>query len=135
MTMETFIRSFLSIINMKESIQRWNVWWENPQEIKKFIGMERVILPQMLRELEIPHIKDIIGVRRCGKTVLMYQMISKLMEQGIEPGNILYLNFDDPELADLEKAITASLHINPDISHVFLDEIQNEKEWERRIRV
>ena len=135
MAMETFIRSFLSITNMKESIRRWNVWWENPQEIKKFIGMERVILPQMLRELEIPHIKDIIGVRRCGKTVLMYQMISKLMEQGIEPGNILYLNFDDPELADLEKAITASLHINPDISHVFLDEIQNEKEWERRIRV
>lgn len=120
---------------MKESIQRWNVWWENSQEIKKFIGTERTTLSQMLIELKIPHIKDVIGVRRCGKTVLMYQIISKLMEQNIKPKNILYLNFDDPELTDLEEAVKTSLHINPDISHVFLDEIQNVREWERIIRV
>jgi predicted AAA+ superfamily ATPase len=120
---------------MKESIQRWNVWWENSQEIKKFIGTERTTLSQMLMELKIPHIKDVIGVRRCGKTVLMYQIISKLMEQNIKPKNILYLNFDDPELTDLEEAIKTSLHINPDISHMFLDEIQNVREWERIIRV
>ena len=80
-------------------------------------------------------IKDIIGVRRCGKTVLMYQIISKLIEKDTKPKNILYLNFDDPELTDLEETIKTSLHINPDISHVFLDEIQNIKEWERIIRV
>jgi predicted AAA+ superfamily ATPase len=49
--------------------------------------------------------------------------------------NILYLNFDDPELTDLEETIKTSLHINPDISHVFFDEIQNVKEWEKTIRV
>jgi hypothetical protein len=120
---------------MKESIQRWNIWWENPQEIKRFIGTERTTLSQMLIELEIPHIKDIIGVRRCGKTVLMYQIISKLIERDIPAKNILYLNFDDPELTDLEETIKTSLHINPDISHVFFDEIQNVKEWEKIIRV
>ena len=124
-----------SIIHMKESIQRWNIWWEKPQEIKKFIGTERTTLSQILMELKIPHIKDIIGVRRCGKTVLMYQIISKLIEKGTKPENILYLNFDDPELTYLEKTIRTSLHINPDISHVFLDEIQNVKEWEKIIRV
>ena len=133
--METFINKFIFIISMKESIQRWNVWWENPQEIKKFIGTERTTLSQTLMELKIPHIKDIIGVRRCGKTVLMYQIISELIKQNIKPKNILYLNFDDPELMDLGEAIKTSLHINPDISHVFLDEIQNVKEWERIIRV
>ena len=135
MLIETFINKFIFIICMKESIQRWNVWWENSQEIKKFIGTERTALSQMLMELKIPHIKDVIGVRRCGKTVLMYQIISKLMEQNIKPKNILYLNFDDPELTDLKEAIKTSLHINPDISHVFLDEIQNVREWERIIRV
>jgi hypothetical protein len=74
-------------------------------------------------------------VRRCGKTVLMYQIISKLIEKKIEPKNILYLNFDDPELTNLEETIKTSLHINPDISHIFLDEIQNVKEWEKKIRV
>ena len=135
MLIETFINKFIFIISMKESIQRWNVWWENPQEIKKFIGIERTTLSQTLMELKIPHIKDIIGVRRCGKTVLMYQIISELIKQNIKPKNILYLNFDDPELMDLGEAIKTSLHINPDISHVFLDEIQNVKEWERIIRV
>ena len=120
---------------MKESIQRWNIWWENPQEIKKYIGIERTTLSQIQMELKIPHIKDIIGVRRCGKTILMYQIISKLIEDNIDAKNILYLNFDDPQLADLEETIKASLHINPDISHVFLDEIQNVKEWEKTIRV
>jgi len=89
----------------------------------------------MQKELNIPHIKDIIGVRRCGKTVLMYQIISKLIDQNINAKNILYLNFDDPELTDLEEAIKTSLHINPEITHVFFDEIQNIKEWEKIIRV
>jgi hypothetical protein len=120
---------------MKEAIQRWNIWWENPQEIKKYTGTERNTLSQIITELKIPHIKDIIGVRRCGKTVLMYQIISKLIEKKIEPKNILYLNFDDPELTNLEETIKTSLHINPDISHIFLDEIQNVKEWEKKIRV
>lgn len=120
---------------MKESIQRWNIWWENPQEINKFIGTERLLLSTILTELKIPHIKDIIGVRRCGKTVLMYQIISKLIERDIPAKNILYLNFDDPELTDIEETIKTSLHINPDISHIFLDEIQNIKQWEKIIRV
>jgi len=120
---------------MRESIQRWNIWWENPQEIKKYIGTERTTLSQIQRELKIPHIKDIIGVRRCGKTILMYQIISTLMKDNIDVKNILYLNFDDPELTDLEETIKTSLHINPDISHVFFDEIQNVKEWEKTIRV
>jgi len=135
MTIETFINELIFIAYMKEAIQRWNVWWENPQEIQKFIGTERTTLSHILSELKIPHIKDIIGVRRCGKTVLMYQIISKMIEQNIKPENILYLNFDDPELMELEETIKTSLHINPDISHVFLDEIQNVKEWERIIRV
>ena len=123
------------VVFMKEAIQRWNIWWENPQEIKKFLGTERTALSQMITELKIPHIKDIIGVRRCGKTVLMYQIISKLIEKDTKPKNILYLNFDDPELIDLKESIKTSLHLNPDISHIFLDEIQNIKEWERIIRV
>jgi uncharacterized protein len=133
--METFINKIIFVMFMREAIQRWNIWWENPGEIKKFTGTERTILPQIITELKIPHIKDIIGVRRCGKTVLMYQIISNLIEKDTNPKNILYLNFDDPELIDLEESIKTALYINPDISHIFLDEIQNVKEWERKIRV
>jgi len=120
---------------MEESIQRWNIWWEKPKELEKFVGTSRSVLPEILTELKISHIKDIIGVRRCGKTVLMYQIISNLIQKKINPKNILYLNFDDPELVNFEEAIKTSLHINPDISYIFLDEIQNIKDWEKYIRV
>ena len=133
--MEIFINGSMFIWHMKESIQRWNIWWENPQEIRKFTGTERTKLSQMITELKIPHIKDVIGVRRCGKTVLMYQIISRLIDKNVEAKNILYLNFDDPELTNLEETIKTSLYINPDISYVFLDEIQNVKEWEKIVRI
>lgn len=120
---------------MKESIQKWNVWWENPAHLGKFTGIERERLPVLTKTLETRHIKDIIGVRRCGKTVLMYQLIHNLIQNGVNAQNILYLNFDDPELSDLEEAIKNALQLRPDITHVFLDEIQNIKEWERVIRV
>lgn len=120
---------------MKEAIQRWNIWWDNPEDIKKFVGTERTPFPQILAELNSPHIKDIIGVRRCGKTVLMYQIIHALIKQGINPHNILYLNFDDPELNNLEEVLKNSLHIHPEISHVFLDEVQHIDKWENIIRL
>lgn len=135
----TIVKTFISILSylviMKEAIQKWNSWWESPETLKKNVGTERIKLKQIIQELNIPHIKDIIGVRRCGKTILMYQIISKLLERGIDPKKILYLNFDDPEFYDLKNTIKTSLQLNPDISYVFLDEIQNVNEWERMVRV
>lgn len=121
---------------MKEAIQRWNPWWENPKDIKNKFGIERTKLSTMLKELTIPHIKDIIGVRRCGKTILMYQIILKIIDEGnIDPTDILYLNFDDPEFNDIEDTIKTSLHLHPTISYLFFDEIQNITDWEKILRV
>jgi len=120
---------------MKKSILSWNVWWENPQSLEKFVGTEREVLSDLMKILEARHIKDIIGVRRCGKTVLMYQIIDSLIKQGIKARNIAYLNFDDPELNRLDRAINNTLQLNPDVTHLFLDEIQNIAGWEKIIRV
>ncbi|MEW6328964.1 MAG: ATP-binding protein [Candidatus Micrarchaeota archaeon] len=120
---------------MREAIQKWNVWWENPARLDEFIGTERDRLPELMRTLEATHIKDVIGVRRCGKTVLMYQVIRKLIADGVKAQSISYLNFDDPELGNLEEAIKNTLQLKPDITHLFLDEIQNINEWEKKIRV
>lgn len=120
---------------MKKTILNWNIWWEAPQSLENFIGTKRGVLADLLKTLEVRHIKDIIGVRRCGKTVLMYQIIHSLIKQGIKTQNIAYLNFDDPELNNLDEVIKNTLQLNPDISHLFLDEIQNIVGWERIIRV
>lgn len=120
---------------MKEAIQKWNFWWDDPSHLNKFIGIERECLPKLMKTVETRHIKDIIGVRRSGKTVLMYQLINNLIKRGIEAQNILYLNFDDPELSVLEESVKNALQLKPDITHIFLDEIQNIREWEKIVRV
>lgn len=51
--------------------------------------------------LDSPHVADILGVRRCGKTYFMYQLISSLIESGIPRTNIVYINLDDDRLLPL----------------------------------
>lgn len=120
---------------MRESIKKWNYWWYNSEKLNKIEWIEREVLKKNLELLNSPHIKDIIGVRRAGKTFLMYQIILELIKQNIKPEEILYLNFDDPEFKEIKKTISNALEIKPQIKYLFLDEIQNIKGWENDIRV
>ena len=65
----------------------------------------RELPPLQKRRYEVnvdaPHVNDIVGVRRCGKTYYMYQLISELLERGVPKSNILYLNLDDDRLQPL----------------------------------
>ena len=97
---------------MKHAILEWNFWWDNPYKLREITGIKRDCLLELKERLRTSHIKDVIGVRRSGKTILLYQVISHLIEEGVDPKNILYLNFDDPNLNDLEKSIKVSLEIN-----------------------
>ncbi|MDR3337902.1 MAG: AAA family ATPase, partial [Treponema sp.] len=40
----------------------------------------------------------IIGMRRSGKTWRLFQEMGRLVEEGIDPAQILYFNFDDGRL-------------------------------------
>jgi len=99
-------------------------------------GIRRDITEDIIKSLGTPHIKDIIGVRRCGKTTILYQVADHLISQGLQATDIMFLNFDDPSInaasfTELQKEI---FKINPDISHIFLDEIQQKTGWERWVR-
>ncbi len=99
-------------------------------------GIRRDITEDIIKSLGTPHIKDIIGVRRCGKTTILYQVAEHLTSQEVRAKDIIFLNFDDPSInaasfPELQKEI---LKINPDISHIFLDEIQQKTGWERWVR-
>ena len=38
---------------------------------------------------------SVVGLRRTGKTTLMYQLIDHLIKNGVPPKNILYFSFDE----------------------------------------
>lgn len=92
--------------------------------------------------LDSRKIVSLIGVRRCGKTCLLYGLINQL-RASVDPRNIIYLNFEDDRLYplslhDLDSLMEGYYALFPDKRnekvYLFLDEIQNIPEWERYVR-
>lgn len=80
-----------------------------------------------------------VGLRRAGKSYLMYQQIQQLLEEGHELEEILYFNFEDDRLVnlsieelDLIKICYEELYAHKPI--FFLDEIQIVSYWEKFAR-
>lgn len=79
------------------------------------------------------------GVRRCGKTSRMENVVNSLLSSGIERERILWVSFDDERLVrmkaeDLDQIIEAYRELYPDIEmssvYMFFDEIQLIEGWE-----
>ncbi len=74
-------------------------------------------------------IKIIVGIRRCGKSTLMIQIMNELKKKGIKPEQIVQINFEDYEFRLLkQKDELYSYLLNHLCSkkrtYIFLDEIQ-----------
>jgi len=120
----------------------------NSAEVREYLlDFQKRELPELVeRELKISEtkkIKSIIGPRRAGKTYLMYQKIKELISSGVKKENILYINFEDPRLIDIDfkeirEIIKLQWQLYPSSTegefHVFIDEPQNIKNWELAIR-
>jgi len=115
----------------------WNPWWEDMMSIDILKGIPRPSYESLLNSYKIKEITIIVGVRRSGKSTIMYQMISKLFEK-IDPKQILFVNLEDKKLEKFsleEIYLNYRENINPDKqAYIFLDEIHKKKEWEYWIR-
>ena len=83
-------------------------------------------------------IKVIMGIRRCGKSVLLGQIIEELKERGIKEDHIVYINFEDYDFIEYTEAKKFNEYIKSKIKdkdkyYLFFDEIQNVQDFERVI--
>ena len=63
-------------------------------------------VPRRLRIEVVPGKATVcIGVRRSGKSTYLYQVIQRLLDDGVPRENILYLNFFDDRLHNLSKKV------------------------------
>jgi len=102
-------------------------------QIKEIQKRDNILLPdEKTRKVVVFY-----GVRRSGKTYLLYEVFQK------NPQNSLYIDFEDERLrdftvGDFEKLREAYFDLNPQLvgKEVFflLDEIQNITSWERFVR-
>lgn len=81
----------------------------------------------------------LVGMRRAGKSYMLYQHIQRLLGQGHRKEEILFVNFEDERITDIKKE---ELHLIIESYRelfgydpiVFLDEIQNVEGWEHFAR-
>ncbi len=84
----------------------------------------------------------VIGVRRSGKTYLLYNTIKQLLKNKITKEKIIYINFEDERLSlqsdELDLIVQAYYELFPENElsgcYLFFDEIQNISGWENFIR-
>lgn len=93
--------------------------------------------------LDIDKIITLIGIRRSGKTYLLYRTMRRLIDDGIDKHNIIYINFEDDRLfpvtlSEMDLILKAYHELYPDKlsekKYLFLDEIQQAPGWEKYIR-
>lgn len=120
-------------------LAEWNPWWDNRELLSELTGKPRQEYSDLIKSVGIKEITVIMGVRRSGKSTLMYQMIDKLLFDGkIRPEQVLFVNLEDKKftgdsLDDIYSAYRESINPN-DKSYVFIDEIHRRDGWEAWIR-
>ncbi len=83
-------------------------------------------------------IKVILGIRRCGKSVLLKQIKQELLDYGTEENHIIYINFEDLEYAELNQALRLHSYIKEKVTdekkyYLLFDEIQNVEQFEKAL--
>lgn len=80
-------------------------------------------------------VKVITGIRRCGKSTIMKQIIEELRELGISERHIIYVNFEDYKYRKISNPDSLYDYVEQKIQdnqkyYLFFDEIQNVDEFE-----
>lgn len=123
-------------LSLNTALEEWN-FWQKP--FPKSILREQEGSP--INAWDAEHALVLTGVRRCGKSTLMRQLMETLSKR-IGPEQLLFVNFEDPRLAeDLNfKLLDLCVEVHREMRcpdkpiYLFFDEIQVVAGWERWVR-
>lgn len=101
-----------------------------------------IIRPHYLNILktyrDIPLVKILAGIRRCGKSTILEMLKNDLIENGITPDHIISMRFTSEELdkiindKDMYQSIKNSMH-DDGRYYLLLDEVQEINGWEKAV--
>lgn len=123
-------------MTLLEQILKQNPWWQGQggEEIRGY--KERFLHREIEKYLEAPQIIAILGLRRTGKSVLLLQLIKKLLAETL-PKRLLYFSFDeilgkDPEIIEKIIEIYENEILKEDLKdvYIFFDEINHLENWQ-----
>ncbi len=135
--------SIVSDEQVIKALRQYNGWWRSPDAVKnESKPQKRLAYYEALKMLKHESIRRFVvlsGVRRVGKTTILYQVMDRLIEEGVNPKNILYVTFDNPILkfVTIENVLSIyeSLYPIQGTKYIFFDEIQYTDNWELWMKV
>lgn len=106
---------------------------ENQQEVERY-----EVVPRRLQLDDFP-CRVLVGVRRAGKSYMLYHRIQQLLAEGRRWDEILYLNFEDERLEnfgtdDFNRLLECHQEMYGKRPMLFLDEVQNIDGWHKFAR-
>lgn len=110
---------------------------ENQQEVERYVVEPRILAPSV--QLDGFPCRILVGVRRAGKSYMLYQRIQQLLAEGHKWDEMLYLNFEDERLdgftaEDFNLLLECHQEMYGKRPMLFLDEIQNIDGWHKFAR-
>lgn len=124
-------------------LRQYDPWWRSPSTIKEESKPQKRLAyyeaVRVMNHHSIRRFAVLSGVRRVGKTTILYQAIENLIEEGVDPKNILYATFDNPilKLVGVETVLSIyeSLYPLQGTRYLFFDEIQYTENWELWMKI
>lgn len=97
-----------------------------------------IYIQQIVPFIDKPQVKIITGIRRSGKSFMLRLLLEELTNKGIKPKQVISVNFESFEYADLLNAKELYNYLKQQIKnkqryYILLDEIQEVHEWEKVI--
>lgn len=114
---------------LEQILGDWNYWQKPPP-----LTIPRAVLKKTIH-LASDLVLVVQGVRRCGKSTLLAQLMQRL---GLDVHDCVFANFEDPRLSDhldhtlLDEIVAVSEARRPKKKlYYFFDEIQNVMHWQK----
>ena len=104
---------------------------------RKMVANMKVIRRDVALRDELRYV--FVGVRRAGKSFLMFQRMQDLLAKGKSWNDMLYINFEDDrfygfDVHDFDTILTVHKEMGGQDPILFLDEVQNIEGWEKFAR-
>ncbi len=137
--------------NLIDTLKKLNPWFRSNEVPAKFLKpYKRSELPNLIETMKKAELATLlIGGRRVGKSVLMYQIIDHLLKSGVDGKRILFIQGDNPLLREQDNTanilntlikiyekyiVDVDLSTFEDTIYIFLDEAQSIPNWDAEIK-
>jgi hypothetical protein len=113
-----------------------NPWWK---EEFKADYKKRGVYENLQKFLHLPQMLALAGLRRVGKTTLMFKIVEDAIKDGFEPRNIVYFSFDEFREVEIRKVLNEygglmEKNLRKGRYLILLDEIQKLGGWEDQLK-